>query len=80
MKENKLNEVNQLGIKLLEKRKSLGLTQDAMAKALDLSTVVYGQIERGTYKLNLKLLTRIANFLNISLKETMNLYMEKSLI
>lgn len=76
MKENKLNEVNQLGIKLLEKRKSLGLTQDAMAKALDLSTVVYGQIERGTYTLNLKLLTRIANFLNISLKETMNLYME----
>ena len=46
MKENKLNEVNQLGIKLLEKRKSLGLTQDTMAKALDLSTVVYGQIER----------------------------------
>lgn len=76
MKENKLNEVNQLGIKLLEKRKSLGLTQDAMAKALDLSTTVYGGIERGTYRLNLKLLTRIANFLNISLKETMNLYME----
>ncbi len=77
MKENQsqANDLNKLALKLLEKRKSLGLTQDAMAKALDLSTTVYGGIERGTYRLNLKLLTRIANFLDISLKETMYLYM-----
>lgn len=68
---------NRLSVKLLEKRVSMNISQVEMAKKVGLSYPVYAGIERGTYTASLKLLTKISNYLDISLEETFKLYFEK---
>ncbi len=65
---------NELSNKLLEKRISLDISQREMAKKVGVSYPVYAGLERGTYKMSLKLLRKVATFLDISMKEALELY------
>ena len=50
-------------------RESKGLTQEDVAKKLDISVISYGDIERGNTNLKLNRLEQIAKILEISLPE-----------
>jgi len=55
--------------KLRELRKMKNLTQDEMAKILNISRAYYGMIETGKRNPNLLLAKKIAEFHNINLEE-----------
>jgi len=68
----------QLGLKLKEKRLSEGLTYEVITKQLKMSLATYKKLEAGTYTASLLVLTKISNYLEISLKETFELYLKAS--
>lgn len=72
------SKVNNLGIKLKDKRISEGLTYKFITEQLRMSMVTYKKLETGTYKPSLLVLTKISIYLEMSLKETFDLYMNKS--
>lgn len=67
-----------LGLKLKTKRISEGLSYQAIIKQLKMSLGTYKALEAGTYKATLMVLTKVSGYLEISLKETFDLYMNKS--
>lgn len=56
---------------------ALNISQVEMAKRVGLSYSVYAGIERGTYSVSLKLLTKISRYLEMSLEEVFKLYFGK---
>ena len=44
----------QIGKRLYKRRKEMGLTQEAMAERLGMSTTFYGEIERGRKRLSIE--------------------------
>lgn len=68
-----------LSYELLEKRLSLNLSQREMAKEIGISYPTYAQVEKGTYALSLKILTKIAGYLEIDIKDAYSLYAEQEL-
>lgn len=44
----------QMGKRLCKRRKEMGLTQEAMAERLGMSTTFYGEIERGRKRLSIE--------------------------
>ena len=44
----------QIGKRLCKRRKEMGLTQEAMAECLGMSTTFYGEIERGRKRLSIE--------------------------
>jgi len=67
-----------LGLALKEKRVSEGLSYQTIIKQLKMSLGTYKALEAGTYKASLMVLTKVSGYLEISLKETFDLYMNKS--
>ncbi len=55
-----------LGKRIRKARKSLGLTQEQLAEACELSTAHIGHIERGTRALSVESLISISKVLNVS--------------
>lgn len=64
-----------LGLKLNEKRLSEGLSYEVITKKLKMSLATYKKLEAGTYNASLLILTKISNYLEISMKSTFKLYM-----
>ncbi len=58
-----------LGLKIKEKRKKLGYTQESLSEKLNLSVSHLSHIENGSAKVSLNTLVNIANILNLSLDE-----------
>ena len=56
----------QLGKRIREERKKIGLTQSKLAEDIDISDAYMGQIERGERSLTLNTLVRLVNRLGIS--------------
>lgn len=56
-----------LGSRIRKKRLQLGWTQEALAKAIGVSTSFVGHLERGSRKASLETLVAAANALNVSL-------------
>lgn len=65
---------NKIAAKLLEIRLSKNKSQKEMAEALKISYPTYWQIEKGRYKISLKMLHKIANYLELSPTEVYNEY------
>lgn len=65
---------NKIAAKLLEIRLSKNKSQKEMAKALKISYPTYWQIEKGRYKISLKMLHKIADYLELSPTEVYNEY------
>ena len=57
----------QLGKRIREERKKIGLTQSKLAEDIDISDAYMGQIERGERSLTLNTLVRLVNRLGISI-------------
>lgn len=57
---------NAIGQRIKKARKQKGFTQERLGENLDVSTVYISQIENGKTKINLEMLIRIANILNIN--------------
>jgi transcriptional regulator with XRE-family HTH domain len=55
-----------LGKRLREERRRQGLTQSALAEAVDISDAFMGQIERGERHLSVGTLVRLINHLGVS--------------
>lgn len=73
-KNKKLKVPNKLSSELLKKRIELDISQREMATLVDVSYPVYAGIEKGTYTLSLKMLTKIANYLEIDITDALDLY------
>ncbi|HPX72213.1 MAG TPA: helix-turn-helix transcriptional regulator [Acholeplasmataceae bacterium] len=69
------NKRNKLSLKLLEERKKLNITQKEMAQKINLSYSIYSAFERGQYKANLMILSRVSKYLKISMKEAEELHL-----
>lgn len=63
-----MNQINYLdiGSRIRLQREGLGLTQEQLGEACDLSTSFVGHIERGSRKLSVESLYKIADVLNVS--------------
>ena len=59
----------EVGKKLKELRKSMGLTQDELAKKLAISRVNYTRYETGAVRPDYETVIKIADFYDISLDE-----------
>ena len=59
----------QLGVKIQTLRKVEGLTQKQLAEAAEVSTNFIGYVERGQRTISIKTLERIAQALNVKLKD-----------
>lgn len=59
----------QLGVKIQTLRKVEGLTQKQLAEAAKVSTNFIGYVERGQCAISIKTLERIAQALNVKLKD-----------
>ncbi|MBR2988674.1 MAG: helix-turn-helix transcriptional regulator [Clostridia bacterium] len=59
----------EVGKKLKELRKSMGLTQDELAKKLAISRVNYTRYETGVVRPDYETVIKIADFYDISLDE-----------
>ena len=57
----------EMGKRLKEKRKSLGLTQEQLAEKLNISIKHYGGVERGIAGLSIENLIELSNILGVSL-------------
>lgn len=68
---------SKLSSDLLKKRLELNVSQREMATKIGVSYPVYAGLERGTYTLTLKLLTKLAIYLNIDVKTAYSLYVEQ---
>lgn len=68
---------NKLSKKLLEDRVGKNITQMEIAEDIGVSYPVYLGIEKGTYKMSLKILIKIANYLGIETSEALDLYESK---
>jgi ribosome-binding protein aMBF1 (putative translation factor) len=66
----------QLDLKLKQKRLSEGLNYEVITKQLKMSLVTSKKLEAGSYTAILLVLTKISNYLEISLKETFELYLK----
>ncbi len=64
--------------RLKEIRKKNGLTQEDMARMLNISATAYGDYERGRTEPNLLTLKKIANILNVSIDYLLENKQEKS--
>lgn len=58
-----------LGVKIQTLRKVAGLTQKQLAEAAEVSTNFIGYVERGQRAISIKTLDRIAQALNVTLKD-----------
>jgi len=58
-----------LGIRVRERRKALGLSQDALAELCDMHRTYIGSIERGERNITLVNAERLAKALEVSLSE-----------
>jgi len=58
-----------IGTRIKQKRKSLGLTQDALAEKLSVSVGYVSQVERGITKISLDLLGAISEILSCDIAE-----------
>ena len=67
---------SQLSSTLLTKRVEKDLSQRQMAEQIGISYPVYAGLERGTYTPSLKLLTKIAQYLKMDVKDALDLYMK----
>ena len=56
----------EIGARIRRQREQIGLTQEQLGEACDLSTSFVGHIERGSRKLSVESLFRIASVLGIS--------------
>lgn len=70
----KLKLPNKLSSELLKRRIELDVSQRKMAKIVGVSYPVYAGLEKGTYTVSLKMLARIANYLEIDITEALELY------
>ena len=59
----------QLGVKIQTLWKVAGLTQKQLAEAAEVSTNFIGYVERGQRAISIKTLERIAQALNVKLKD-----------
>jgi DNA-binding XRE family transcriptional regulator len=66
---------SKLSSALLKKRVEKDLSQRDMAKEIGISYPVYAGLERGNYTPSLKLLTKIAQYLDMDVKQALDLYM-----
>ncbi|MBR3769804.1 MAG: helix-turn-helix transcriptional regulator, partial [Lachnospiraceae bacterium] len=57
----------EMGKRLKEKRKALGLTQEQLAEKLNISIKHYGGVERGIAGLSIENLIELSNILGVSL-------------
>lgn len=57
----------EMGKRLKEKRKALGLTQEQLAEKLNISIKHYGGVERGIAGLSIENLVELSNILGVSL-------------
>lgn len=62
-------ELRRLGERVREQRRSRGLTQEALAEALDLSVAYVSLIERGGRNPPFTTVTEIANALGVDVRE-----------
>jgi len=67
---------NKISLLLLQKRFEKNISQRQMAEEIGISYPVYSGIERDTYKASLKLLAKIAKYLDLDLKEAVDLYLK----
>ena len=58
-----------IGIRVLENRKRMGLTQEQLAEKVDLSVSYISHIERGTRKASMETMVKISNILGITVNE-----------
>lgn len=70
--------INPLSKALFDKRLEKGWTIQDTARYLGINTSKYDAFEEGVQLLNLKELTKIANFLDIEVKKAYNMYINKS--
>lgn len=76
-------DLKEVGLRIRDKRKSLGLSRERLAKIVDLSPHYLGQIERGERNMSTRSLVNISNSLNISIDYILkgsNFYMEDYLM
>lgn len=57
----------EMGKRICERRKELGITQEKLAEKIDISPSHYGQIERGDNKCSLVVIVNIATVLGLNL-------------
>jgi transcriptional regulator with XRE-family HTH domain len=73
---NKLIDYKAIGKQIQKRRKQLGLSQNASAEKLDLSTSFYARMERGEKAASLETLIKVANCFEVSvdllLQDTLN--------
>lgn len=58
-----------IGLKVLQKRQELGLSQEKLAELAGLHRTYIGFVERGERNLSVQTLCRLTKALNISLKD-----------
>jgi len=68
----------QLGKRIREERKKIGLTQSKLAEDIDISDAYMGQIERGERSLTLNTLVRLVNRLGISIDYLLKDYVDNA--
>lgn len=61
-----------LGDGIRKHRKLMGLTQEKLAEKVDINPVYFGQIERGYRVPTVDVLLKIANALNVRLRDIVN--------
>lgn len=63
---------DQLALRIRAFRKLKGYTQQELAEQLGVSVAVLGAIERGTRRVDSKILEKIADTLEVSMEELLN--------
>ena len=61
--------LQEIGQRIIDRRKQLGLTQEALAEKIGVNREYISKIERGTANMSLKKIVNLTNFIGADIKD-----------
>ena len=66
---NETDVLNNIGKIIIQRRKELGITQEDLAYSANVDRTYIGSIENGKQNISISILCKIANVLNLNMKD-----------
>ena len=66
---NETDVLNNIGKIIIQRRKELGITQEDLAYSANVDRTYIGYIENGNQNISISILCKIANVLNLNMKD-----------
>lgn len=66
---NETDVLNNIGKIIIQRRKELGITQEDLAYSVNVDRTYIGYIENGKQNISISILCKIANVLNLNMKD-----------